>query len=173
MVHALPSEFQLPPPGSVLDVGCGLQPQELWKPTREGPTAVAFDAHLPYLEKLRDTGYDGVLIHATWDTFMPSVVDDSFDVVVALDFIEHLKRNEGKRFLKEAQRVGKAVVIYTPNGDMEQSEDRWNLGGEEWQTHRSAWTAQDFPKSGWRTLVIPALTDPDGTEHEALWAVTV
>lgn len=167
MLTAIPAGFTLPTPGSVLDVGCGLQPQALWRPTREGPISVGLDAHLPYLDKLRsERAYDAILIHATWDEFMPMLVEDSFDVVVALDFIEHLERKDGIEFLEEAQRVGRSVVIFTPNGRLEQTEDAWKMGGEKWQTHRSAWKSKDFPKSkGWETQIVIENGD------EAIWAV--
>ncbi len=110
MLTEIPPELDVPQsPGAILDVGCGLQPQALWPTTSQGPFSVGVDAHLPYLEKLREDGFDGILVHATWDEFMPLLVDDSFDVIVALDFIEHLQRGEGKQFLKHAKRVGRTV----------------------------------------------------------------
>lgn len=147
-------------PVTVLDVGCGIQPQKVFPQA----ISVGLDAHAPYLEALRDSGFDGVLIKGRWDEFMPTLIDRSFDAVVALDFIEHLNRKDGKRFIKEAQRIAPIVVIFTPYGWLKQTHDVWKMNGEEWQTHRSAWKPKDFP--GWRIEDRPIVTN-----HRAFWAI--
>lgn len=131
-------------PLDVLDVGCGIHPQELFPSAR----TVRLDAFQPYLERV-----DGIRVCAEWQRFFAMLLPHSFDAVVALDFIEHLTRRQGLRFLREAQRVAPYVVIFTPNGKMAQTEDAWNMGGDHWQTHRSAWTLADF--DGWRTDLNP------------------
>lgn len=127
---------------TVLDVGCGLHPQ------REFPSAVTvgLDAHRPYLDELRSKGHRGLLLHGSWKLLV-NMVSDSFDAVVALDFIEHLTSLEGQWFLSEAKRVAPRVVIFTPNGWLPQTKDAFGMGGEHWQTHRSGWVPTDF--EGW------------------------
>jgi hypothetical protein len=73
------------------------------------------------------------------------------DSVFALDVIEHMEKEEGLQFLKEAERVArKQILVYTPLGFYPQSYedknklDRWQMGGGYWQTHRSGWNPEDF-----------------------------
>lgn len=145
-------------PRTVLDVGCGIQPQDIF-PRAE---SVRLDAHRPYLEEIT-----GIRVWAEWQEFIPKLLPGSFDAVVALDFLEHLPRRQGFRFLREAQRVAPYVVIFTPEGWLEQTHDGFDMGGEHWQTHRSAWTVADF--DGWRTTVMH---DYHGHGVNALWAAT-
>lgn len=146
-------------PRTVLDVGCGIQPQDLFRKA----TTVHLDAHGPYLAKVK-----GIRVQMEALKFMRAVPDSSFEAVVALDFIEHLPRRQGIKFLREAQRLAPMVVIFTPNGWMEQTGDNWNMGGELWQTHRSGWTVEDFPPP-WQTKIVnrPHLNNGLG----AFWAM--
>jgi cyclopropane fatty-acyl-phospholipid synthase-like methyltransferase len=86
--------------------------------------------------------------------------DQEFDTVLALDFIEHLTEPDAHDFLTEAKRVGHNVFIFTPLGPFEQ-----DYGPDHPQTHRSAWTPEDFPD--WRTYV---LKDFHGRGRSAFWA---
>ncbi len=46
-----------------------------------------------------------------------SFEENSFDCVLASDFIEHLEKEEGYRLLKVVEKLArKKVIIFTPNG---------------------------------------------------------
>ncbi len=71
--------------------------------------------------------------------------------------LEHLDRAVGLYALEEALRVTqKGLVVCSPLGWQPQEEDQWHLGGEVWQTHRSAWELEDFPDAAyfWKTQHI-------------------
>ena len=57
--------------------------------------------------------------------------DGYFDKIIAADFIEHITRQEKRRFLKEAHRAlkpGGKMVVFTPNGTREKiGELYWRL----------------------------------------------
>jgi hypothetical protein len=142
------------------------------------------DAHRPYLEVVkRDVAGDPrfVLLNARWEDIMEMLPDDSVDSVFALDFIEHLEKEEGLRMLREAERVARVqIVVYTPNGFFPQSyqpegRDRWGMDGGLWQTHRSGWGTEDFGE-GWDFVISPdyILLDEHNQPREepmgALWA---
>lgn len=165
-----------PPPETVLDVGCGIQPQTLTKPR----VHVCIDAHRPYLERLQAEKFDGVLIASRWNVVLPRFLDRSFDALFALDVIEHWPHEEGLKFLSQARRVAKTVLIFTPDGPFPQryepgEADAWGMGGGWWQTHRSAWAPEDF--SGWDILELPGFHTTDACGNElpepigAFWSV--
>jgi hypothetical protein len=171
----------LPTP-TVLDVGCGIRPQTIF------PAAVHLlvEPYLPYLERVRQeigAAPRYVLLNCTWDVAMRLLPDRSVDTIFALDFIEHLEKDDGRRFLAEAERVARQqIVIFTPLGFYPQSytdstrPDRWGLQGGYWQTHRSGWTVEDFPDP-WELLCCEAfhLVDENDAPLErpfgAVWAL--
>jgi hypothetical protein len=166
----------------VLDLGAGIRPQEFVpKPMLH----ICVDAHRPYLERAkRETGDDPryVFLNATWNQVLPMLPDKSVDSVFALDFIEHLEKEDGFRMLREAERVARVqVVVYTPDGFFPQQHepgapDRWGLDGGTWQTHRSGWSIEDFGEE-WQFVVSPDYIQLD--EHNqplaepmgAIWAL--
>ncbi|HEY4481624.1 MAG TPA: hypothetical protein VI489_02105 [Candidatus Brocadiaceae bacterium] len=82
---------------------------------------------------------------------MPFSPDKSIDTVFALDMIEHMEKEDGIKFIKEAERVTKnQIAIFTPLGLYPQSYgsenevDRWGMNGGYWQSHRSGWLPADF-----------------------------
>ena len=73
---------------------------------------------------------------------------EGIGAVFLLDVIEHMEKEDGRRILALAQEVAQEqIVLFTPMGFMEQTYDKWGLGGDYWQLHRSGWTPEEFP--GW------------------------
>jgi hypothetical protein len=134
----------------LLDIGSGICPQSFVKPE----VHICVEPYLPYIEKLQQEGVNEgkyVFLNCTWEVAMKLLPDNSVDSVFAIDSIEHLEKEDGLKFLKEAERVARQqVVIYTPLGFYPQSyedpnkADRWEMGGGFWQTHRSGWHPEDF-----------------------------
>lgn len=143
-------EQRLLPGGVVVDIGPGIQPQKLIDPQ----VHICVDAHRPYVERLQsEIGDDPryMLLNCTWDVALKAMPARSVDCVFALDVIEHMEKDDGMAFLREAQRVARRqVVIFTPLGFYPQSyddltkPDRWGMDGGYWQTHRSGWLPDDF-----------------------------
>jgi len=73
---------------------------------------------------------------------------DSFDVVMAFDFIEHLGVENGFELVYEMERItNQFAIVFTPNGFVWQPPTRSNP----FQAHVSGWTPRMFRKLGWRT----------------------
>lgn len=166
----------------VLDVGTGVRPQGFF-PAR---IHICVEPHSAYAEKLvAMTVFRSELfpIVATWNTLLPLLPDSSVDSIFALDFIEHLEKDEGVLFLAEAIRVARRqVVVFTPYGfypqDYSESDekDRWGLDGTQWQIHKSGWMPEDFG-SGWKLLCCNNFHDMDQFGQNlsipigAIWAI--
>ena len=162
------------PASSVLDVGCGIRPHRFFP----GSRFVGVDVHRPYVDAL--AGEPGEFICSDWRVALRRYRRNEFDLVTALDFIEHLPRRDGRDFLRAAQRVGKQVCIFTPLGPYPQhfepgEPDGWGMDGAYWQTHRSAWWPEDFP--GWNIQVCEEFHPADAwgvpfpEPISAFWAV--
>jgi hypothetical protein len=74
---------------------------------------------------------------------------DSFDVVTAIDLLEHLPKHDGYAFLYEMERIAKRhVVIYTPNGFVWQPPSLNNP----FNAHLSSWSVDDLRNFGFRSV---------------------
>lgn len=167
------------PARSALDVGAGIRPQAYFIPdvhlcVEPNP---AYAAYL--LQHHAEPRY--VILNGRWDDVLPMLVAQAVDSVFALDFIEHLDKDEGRWFIQEAQRVARRqVVIFTPLGFLPQdfpegSVDGSGLSAGPWQTHRSGWTPEDFG-ADWELLGCKDWRRTDGNDRPlaepsgALWA---
>ena len=167
----------------ILDIGAGICPQ----PFVKNPYVhICVDAHRPYLDRLKTSVADDpkfILLNGRWDEVVAKFPDKSVDSVFALDFIEHLEKEDGRRLLREAERVARRqVVIFTPHGFFPQSyedpnkPDRWGLDGGYWQTHRSGWDFDDFGDE-WEIVCCPTFIERDENEQPlpepmgAFWAI--
>ena len=75
--------------------------------------------------------------------------DESFDVVIAFDIIEHLPLHLGYELVYQIQRITKTyAVIFTPNGFVWQPP----FPGNPFQAHVSGWTPKDFKSLGFSKI---------------------
>ena len=99
-----------------------------------------------------------------WDKAQPDIVldleiaplpfeDNSFDVVLMIDFIEHLDKEAGQKIMEEAKRVcKKKVILFTPafwtdNKENIENPELWSYQNK-YDLHKSFWSVEDFP--GWK-----------------------
>lgn len=143
-------KWDFPEDITILDVACGLSLKSKYIPAS---IRVGVDIYSEYFKHIKsDVPYTVV----KWDVrkldevFMPK----SFDVVIALDIIEHLEKEEGLKLLEDCEKIArKAVVIETPLGYIPQNIDILGHGGHHWQTHRSGWISRDFSKQGYKVKI--------------------
>lgn len=125
----------------VWDIGAGVRPMRWYTPKRQ----VCIEPYGPYADRLEAAGYT-VIRRTAADAFQSRKA--KIGAIYLLDVIEHMEKDEAQAVIDKARSlVTTQLMIYTPMGFMEQSEDNWGLGGEYWQTHRSGWTPDDF--EGW------------------------
>ena len=78
----------------------------------------------------------------------------SFDLVIAIDIIEHITKEEGFELMRQCEEIArKAVIFETPKGYIPQNIDIQDHGGDEWQTHRSGWEPQEFEERGYNVIL--------------------
>lgn len=72
--------------------------------------------------------------------------DDSFDLVVAFDLIEHMEKSTGYQLLYEIDRITrKSSLVFTPNGFVWQPPSINNP----FNAHVSGWTPRELHQMGW------------------------
>ena len=128
---------------TILDVGCGdNSPLGL---LQEKYTTVGIDAYKPSIEMSKKGKIHNSYIIGDIRKLKSLVKKGSFDAVVALDVIEHLKKDDGYKLLDDMERAArKRVILVTPNGFIPQYNKNNKL-----QAHLSGWTVEDFKKRGY------------------------
>jgi len=137
---------------SLLDLGCGRGIiGALCRIYRNPRRLVGVDIFDPYLEFCRKYSfYDEVI---KWDlNILPlPFKDGEFDVVTAIEVIEHLPKKSGEKLLTEMERIAcKRVIVSTPNVFFQQK----NYDKNEYQIHKSLWTWRDFVSRGYKTYGV-------------------
>lgn len=94
------------------------------------------------LKDWADMRYQG-----TWETILEKIPNRTFDLVTAVDVIEHLAPKDAYLLMYELQRTSRGyVVVYTPNGFLWQPPSANNP----YNAHVSGWTARDLRKFGFK-----------------------
>lgn len=162
------------PGDAVLDVGAGMAAYhgELLRRIGGAGRLVLLDAHQPYLDRSPVAGAKNVArMQGTAQELLPRL-QERYDAVLAIDFIEHLTRPDALAVIAQLRRLGKIVVLFVPEGNHPQDKDYFNLGADHWQTHRSTWQAEDLVKLGFSVDRWPEFhAGAAGKDPGALWAV--
>lgn len=73
----------------------------------------------------------------------------SFDAVIALDVVEHFKKEEGLKLIAQMEKIAKKrIIISTPYGFAKQSA----YEGNPFQEHKSGWYISEFKKMGYKVF---------------------
>ncbi len=135
---------------SLLDVGCGADSPVKYFSGRI-KYSVGIDAFQPSIDRSREKK-----IHSEY--FLMNVMEmdrkfplASFDCVIASDLIEHLEKKDGYKLIEMMTRLAKKkVIIFTPNGFLEQRE----YDGNSYQVHLSGWSIDEMKDLGFRVRGI-------------------
>ncbi len=130
---------------SVLDLGCGSN-SPLAK-IKKHFKSVGLDSYKPSLEKSKKAK-----IHDDYrfgdvtkiDKFYPP---KSFDAVIALDLIEHLRKSQALDLISKMEKIArKKVILLTPQGFLKQP--AWE--GNPFQKHLSSWSLKELKNLGFK-----------------------
>lgn len=156
-------------PSSVLDVGTGMgQYGFLLRNSLESVNLFEIHGSKGWQRDRRDwrvvidgiEGFEGYLtpVHAYAYTSMkigdaleilPTIPSGGYDLVLAVDIIEHFEPEDGRRFALECVRIAKrAALISTPKEFIEQAVEANPL-----ENHRSLWTQAQLVELGYSKIL--------------------
>jgi cyclopropane fatty-acyl-phospholipid synthase-like methyltransferase len=129
-------------PKTILDIGCGFgkygflarEYLETWKGNK--PTIDAIEVFQDYIGKLQREIYDEVVIGEAIRVLTAFKEREiKYDLILAIDILEHFEKEDGKKFIELMKKIGKNVLISTPKEPGKQGA----VFGNEYETHKSRW----------------------------------
>ena len=136
----------------VLDIGCGIG--DYLSQTQSAEYVVGIDPHLPYVEKAQSRAPWAKVLNTDGISFLKES-SDQFDCILMIDVLEHLQQSDAIALVTEAKKHCMGIILsQIPIGIHEQHHDQWNLGGEEWQTHRSTWEDTTVEQLGFDNVYV-------------------
>lgn len=128
----------------ILDLGCGKgAAARALKSEKYAFTGV--DIFDPYVKECRKSGLYAKVLKK--DLLKINSLSDVYDVTLIFQVLEHLKKSDSVKLIKNAEKLSKkAVIVSVPNGDCDQEEYDKNP----YQKHNSTWNADDFKKLGFK-----------------------
>lgn len=165
---------EIPRGASVLDVGAGLAKYHSILLDR-GCKLSLLDAHQPYLDERRSRWPDIDILCQEAYLGLQEVhrLDLRWDIILGIDFLEHLELFHAYNVVDRMKRVGGKVILFVPEGNHPQEVDHYRMGGDHWQTHRSTWKAEDLEALGFeveRWVDFHRWAKDRGCDPGALWA---
>ncbi len=157
-------------PSSILDVGVGMgqygflarinlenehlfivdgaqgwqRPKTEWKTIIDGIEGCAV-----YVTPVHQYVYNKLMIGDAL-SILPTIPDDSYQLVIAIDILEHLEIADGLSFLAHLKRIAsKAALVSTPKLFHEQV-----IPANPFENHRSVWSDDDLEQAGF-SQVLP------------------
>lgn len=127
---------------SFLDVGCGTGQWGMMIRTNclEDIYSVGIDLGLENLKFCKyHKLYDEVILA---DVSKMPFRNESFDVAIASEIVEHIPKSSGVRMLFDLENFSKVIIVTTPNGFLKSEQ-----AGLE--THVCGWSPNDFKKMGY------------------------
>lgn len=165
-------------PASVLDVGAGMgqygflartnlenvelfdidgavakqKPKEQWRVRIDGIEGCDF-----YVTPVHEYCYDNMIIGDALKV-LPTLEDNSYELVLAIDILEHFDKPEGLVFLSELKRIAsRAVLVSTPKEFIEQV-----VEANPYEDHRSVWDSNELSTCGYTNVI----------DNDISWIVT-
>lgn len=114
-----------------------------WKVRIDG-----IEAFRTYRTPVHDYAYN----HIYWEDaqkILPTIADNEYELVIAIDILEHFTDDEGLKFLGQLKRIAeKQVLLSTPKTFIHQE-----VAANPYENHRSVWTQAQLQAQGFSQLL--------------------
>lgn len=166
-------------PRSVLDVGVGMgqygfllrtnlehvglfqvdgtegrqAPRERWQVRIDG-----IEGYAGYLTPVHEWAYNRVTVGDALQV-LPTIAGGSYDLVIAIDILEHFETPQGLMFLEQCRRVARRMaLVSTPKQFCEQ-----HVPANPFEDHRSVWSCEELAAQGYKRVL------PNDESWIAVW----
>lgn len=149
---------------TILDVGCGEGlPMEMIKMRINVEKSVGVDLFEPYIRKSKKKRIHNEYVLV--DVRKMKFPNKSFDVVMALQVLEHLPKKDAWKVLEKMEKIAKKQVIAAmPIGEMYHPA----VDNNELQLHQSHFDPEEFKKKGYKVTKVgfKFITGEHGLVHK-------
>lgn len=135
---------------SVAELGCGFGTNLAGLPVAQ---RVGIDIFQPYLDKNESQGATLIQGDMKDMAVLPELQRPSLALLI--DVVEHLYKVDALQWLTDLKGKFDRIAIQTPLGFHAQNEDIYEMGGDEYQTHRSGWQPEELFDLGFRVQIVP------------------
>jgi len=137
----------------ILDLGCGPSSPlgRITNKLKPNLYSVGIDNFNPYLEENKQNKIHSEYIRK--NILDIDFKDNSFDCVLLIDVVEHLRKEDFLKLLPKLEKISKKIIIITPNGFIEQEE----YDNNKYQIHQSGWTENDLSSLNFRCFGMSGL----------------
>lgn len=129
---------------NLFDVEQGVQrAKDRWRVVIDG-----IEGFAGYRTPVHDYAYNRLMIGDAMQ-LLPAIADGAYELVMAVDILEHLSQDDGVRFLGHCRRIAsRAALISTPKLFVAQ-----DVHANPFENHRSVWSQPTLRSAGFmRTL---------------------
>jgi SAM-dependent methyltransferase len=129
---------------SILDVGCGKGDPMKFINRNGSFYTVGLDIFRPYLlEAKRSRSHQDYIL---CDVGIMPIKERAFDVVLCIEVLEHLRREDGVKLIKSMEKVArKQVIMTTPVNRYKQKA----YDGNPYQEHKYVWSVDEIKRFGY------------------------
>lgn len=135
----------------ILDLGCGIMASTGGPLT---PRHLGVEAFWPAVKTCAENG--AMVLRTDITIFAAMMYPRTWDVVLLLDVLEHLEKDDAKYVLQVSESTATRLVIaFTPLGHVKQDPyDEWGHGKvNSWQKHKCGFTEEEFKERGYKTSI--------------------
>jgi 2-polyprenyl-3-methyl-5-hydroxy-6-metoxy-1,4-benzoquinol methylase len=143
---------------TVLDICCGIG--EITRKIK-AKNFTCVDIYRPYLEKYHHYKPDRTFINCDVTMVNKLFLDNSFDIVLAIDAVEHLDKNKAIKLIKDLEKIArKKLVIFTPEPIekdicVNEAHEAWGIsGGEKYQIHKCSFKRSYFQNRDYKCIEL-------------------
>ncbi len=101
-----------------------------------------------YLTPVHEYSYNEIMIGDARQ-LLPKMPDNSYEMVIAVDILEHFTKEEGVEFLSQIRRIAsRCVLVSTPKLFVAQE-----VEANPYENHRSLWSLEELQKNGFSAVL--------------------
>jgi len=106
------------------------------------------EGYATYLTPVHEYAYDEIRIGDALH-ILPTIGADTYELVIAIDILEHFEAQDGLRFLEQLRRVSsKYVLVSTPK-----VVHRQTVFANPYENHRSKWSRDQLSDAGYDRIL--------------------
>ncbi len=134
---------------SILDLGCGKGGPMRFINRHKQFHCVGLDIFGPHLSKAKEQGSHNDYVLC--DVQRPPIKEKTFDIVLCLEVLEHLSKEDGQKLIADMERIARRqVIVTTPLGRYRQG----TFDENPYYEHKYIWSPEELKRLGYKVKTL-------------------